>query len=409
MQTERLKAYAHTLLTTGVHLKKGGTLVVSTDVEQKDFATIVTREAYALGAAEVVINWRAHEIAKERLLHASDDVLSQPAPWIPTYYKTYVDKGAVFLSLISANPYAMQGVEPNRIALQSRHLNKVLDFYHEAIMGSAVRWCVAAVATSLWADLLGFTGTDEEKTDTLWERIFTLCRIENVTPEEAIDAHLARLAKRTASMNTLNFTSLHYTCPNGTDLTITLPEGHIWQGGSELDKYGTEFDANIPTEEVFSAPQYDGVNGIVYSTKPLIYQGNRIEHFHLTFKDGKVVDYDAEVGKDYLTILLETDEGARYLGELALVDHYSPISQSDTIYYETLFDENASCHLALGAAYPTCLKDSDGLSKDELKARGLNQSLTHVDFMVGHEQMKIIGTTHDGRQITVMENGRLQL
>lgn len=407
MEKTRLQKYAHALLTTGVNLQKDQTLVINVDVENQDFALIVTQEAYALGANEVVLNWRSTTIGKERLLHAADEVLANPAPWIPEYYKTYVDKGAAFLSLISANPKALAGVPSERIASQSRNLNKVLHFYHEAIMDSTLTWCVASVATLRWAELLGFTGTNEEKIDALWSEIFTLCRIENVSADEELASHLKRLATRTKAMNDYHFQSLHYTCTNGTDLTIALPKNHLWQGGAEASKKGVIFDANIPTEEVFTAPQYDGVNGIVYSTKPLIYQGNEINDFHFTFENGKIVDYDAKVGKEHLKHLLETDEGSAYLGEVALVDHYSPISQSNRIYFETLFDENASCHLAIGAAYPTCLANSDGLSKEELKKEGLNYSLTHVDFMVGHEDMNIEGITATGEVVTIMKKGQL--
>lgn len=407
METVRLQKYAQALLTTGVNLQKNQTLVINVDVENQDFALIVTQEAYALGAKEVVLNWRSTTIGKERLLHATDEVLANPAPWIPEYYKTYVESGAAFLSLISANPKALAGVPSERIASQSRNLNKVLHFYHEAIMDSTLTWCVASVATLRWAELLGFTGTDEEKIDALWSEIFTLCRIENINKEEELASHLKRLETRTKAMNQHHFQSLHYTCSNGTDLTITLPKNHLWQGGAEASKSGIIFDANIPTEEVFTAPQYDGVNGIVYSTKPLIYQGNEINEFHFTFENGKIVDYDAKVGREHLKHLIETDKGSAYLGEIALVDHYSPISQSNRIYYETLFDENASCHLAIGAAYPTCLANSDGLSKEELKKEGLNYSLTHVDFMIGHEDMDIEGITATGEAVTIMKKGQL--
>lgn len=407
METKRLQNYAHALLTTGVNLQKNQTLVISVDVENSDFALIVTKEAYALGAKEVEVNWRSTEIGKERLLHAAEEVLANPAPWIPSYYQTYVDAGAAFLSLISANTKALAGVPSERIATQSRNLNKALAFYHEAIMDSTLTWCVASVATLRWADLLGFTGSDSEKTDALWSEIFTLCRLENVSEEENLPKHLERLSHRTKAMNEYHFKTLHYTCANGTDLTIDLPKNHLWQGGAESAKNGTIFDANIPTEEVFTAPQYDGVNGVVYSTKPLIYQGNEINDFHFKFENGKIVDYDAKVGKEHLKHLIETDEGSAYLGEVALVDHYSPISQSNRIYFETLYDENASCHLAIGAAYPTCLANSDGLNKEHLKAEGLNDSLTHVDFMVGHETMNIEGTTFDGKKVQVMKEGRL--
>lgn len=409
MEIQRLKHYANALLTTGVNLQKNQTLVISSDVETHKFVEIVTEAAYELGAKEVVVNWRSTPISKLRLLHGADSVLENPAPWISEYYKTYVDGKAAFLSLISANPTAMKGVSSERMATQSRALNKVLSFYHDAIMDSTLTWCVASVATLRWANLLGFTGTDEEKIDALWSHLFTLCRIEGVSEEESLPKHLDRLKLRTAALNKYQFTELHYTCPNGTDLVVGLPKNHLWQGGSEASKSGIIFDANIPTEEVFSAPQYNRVNGVVYSTKPLIYQGNHIEDFHFTFKDGKIVDYDAKEGKEYLTKLIETDEGSSYLGELALVDHYSPISQSNRIYFETLYDENASCHLAIGAAYPTCLQNSDGLSKDELKAAGLNNSHSHVDFMIGHEKMNIVGTTADGQQVIVMENGALKI
>ncbi len=409
MNRELLRKYARTLLESGVNLQENQTLVVSVDVDNKDFAVIVTEEAYQLGAKEVVINWRHAPIARQRLLYANQEVLETPAKWIPTYYEQYVEEKAAFLSLISANPKALAGIPTERISINSRNLNKVLSFYHTAIMSSTVTWCVAAVPTVLWAELLGYKGSDDEKIEQLWQTLFKLSRIEGVEMKDSFKHHMSRLRKRTEILNNLELKALRYTCENGTNLLLQLPEGHIWQGGAESAKDGTIFNANIPTEEVFSAPQWNGVTGTVVSTKPLIYHGNEINNFSFTFEDGKIVDYRAEIGYDILKELIETDEGSHYLGEVALVDHYSPISQSNMIYYETLFDENASCHLAIGAAYPTCLKDSDGLSEDELKKRGLNHSLTHVDFMIGHEKMNILGITKDGQQVDIMIEGRLQV
>lgn len=409
MNQETLKKYAHTLLKYGVNLQEDQTLVISVDVENKDFAVIVTEEAYELGAKEVVLNWRCSPIARQRLLHAKESVLERPANWIPEFYKQYIDDKAAFLSLISANPKALEGIPTNRISLQSRNLNKALSFYHTAIMNSSVTWCVASVPTVLWADLLGYEGTDEEKIEQLWATLLKLCRIEGVEPKDTYRHHMAKLRHRCKAMNKLDLKALRYTCENGTDLLLELPEGHIWLGGEESSKDGTIFNANIPTEEVFSAPQYNGVNGIVYSTKPLIYHGNAISDFSFTFKEGKIVDYTAKEGYEVLKELIETDEGSLYLGEVALVDHFSPISQSNQIFYETLFDENASCHLAIGASYPTCLKNSDGLSEEELKERGLNYSLTHVDFMIGDEHMNIKGYTRDGQEVDIMIDGRLQV
>ena len=409
MNQETLKKYAHTLLKYGVNLQQDQTLVISVDVENKDFAVIVTEEAYKLGAKEVVLNWRCSPIARQRLLHANESVLEKPANWIPKFYKQYIDDKAAFLSLISANPKALEGIPTDRISLQSRNLNKVLSFYHTAIMNSSVTWCVASVPTVLWANLLGYEGTDEEKIDQLWATLLKLCRIEGVEPKDTYRHHMAKLRHRCEALNKLDLKSLRYTCENGTDLLLELPEGHIWLGGEESSKDGTIFNANIPTEEVFSAPQYNGVNGVVHSTKPLIYHGNTISDFSFTFKEGKIVEYTAKEGYEVLKELVETDEGSHYLGEVALVDHFSPISQSNQIFYETLFDENASCHLAIGASYPTCLKNSDGLSEEELKERGLNHSLTHVDFMIGHEHMNIKGYTRDGQAVDIMIDGRLQV
>ena len=409
MNQDTLKKYAHTLLKYGVNLQEDQTLVISVDVENKDFAVIVTEEAYELGAKEVVLNWRCSPIARQRLLHANESVLEKPANWIPEFYKQYIDDKAAFLSLISANPKALEGIPTDRISLQSRNLNKVLSFYHTAIMNSSVTWCVASVPTVLWANLLGYEGTDEEKINQLWVTLLKLCRIEGVEQKDTYRHHMAKLRHRCEALNKLDLKALRYTCENGTDLLLELPEGHIWLGGEESSKDGTIFNANIPTEEVFSAPQYNGVNGIVYSTKPLIYHGNTISDFSFTFKEGKIVEYTAKEGYEVLKELVETDEGSHFLGEVALVDHFSPISQSNQIFFETLFDENASCHLAIGASYPTCLKDSDGLSEEELKERGLNHSLTHVDFMIGHERMNIKGYTRDGQEVDIMIDGRLQV
>ena len=409
MNQDTLKKYAHTLLKYGVNLQEDQTLVISVDVENKDFAVIVTEEAYRLGAKEVVLNWRCSPIARQRLLHANESVLEKPANWIPEFYKQYIDDKAAFLSLISANPKALEGIPTDRISLQSRNLNKVLSFYHTAIMNSSVTWCVASVPTVLWANLLGYEGSDEEKINQLWATLLKLCRIEGVEPKDTYRHHMAKLHHRCEALNKLDLKSLRYTCENGTDLLLELPEGHIWLGGEESSKDGTIFNANIPTEEVFSAPQYNGVNGVVHSTKPLIYHGNTISDFSFTFKEGKIVEYTAKEGYEVLKELVETDEGSHYLGEVALVDHFSPISQSNQIFYETLFDENASCHLAIGASYPTCLKNSDGLSEEELKERSLNHSLTHVDFMIGHERMNIKGYTRDGQAVDIMIDGRLQV
>ncbi len=406
---KKLQNYAKLLLTTGVNLQEGQPLFISADIDSKDFVLLLTKEAYDLGAKDVTVNWRWQPLAKERLLRADSTVLENPRSWIPTFYQNHLDENCAFISLISANPEALKGIPVERISLQMLNLNRILEFYHHAIMTSSVTWCVAAVATPLWANLLDYEGTEDEKLALLWDTIFNLCRMEEKDGSLPFKQHLESLKRRRTKLTDYQLKKLHYICPNGTDLWVEMPEQHIWQGGAEVAQTGILFTANIPTEEVYSAPHYLGVNGTVYSTKPLIYHGNTISNFSLTFSEGKVSSYSAEEGEAYLRELLETDEASSYLGEIALVDHYSPISQSGLVYYETLFDENASCHLALGSAYPTCLENGESYNNEELKSRGLNHSLTHVDFMIGHENMSIIGYTKDDIEIPIMENGRLLL
>lgn len=406
---ENLHTYAKLLLQRGVALKENQPLLINGEVESKDFINILTEEAYKMGASDVTVNWRDGFTLRQKLLYAKKERLENPKSWISEYYKNIVDDNTAVISLVSANPKLLSHIPLERITTHSKNLSKVTKFYHEKIMSSALTWCVAAVATPLWANLLNLEVAEEEQVNKLWELIFTFARISNVIDGETFDHHMERLNKRTTSLQELQLKELQYTCPNGTNLSVLLPDRHIWQGGAERSKDGTIFNANIPTEEVFTAPLRTGINGIVKSTKPLIYQGNKIDSFTLEFENGKVISFDAAVGKELLGELLATDEGSSYLGEIALVDHFSPISQSNKIYFETLFDENASCHLAFGAAYPTCLEKGDTLTEDELLEKGLNQSLTHVDFMIGHHEMDILGITHDNERVQIMKQGKLYI
>lgn len=407
MNEQLLIDYAQVLIKTGVRLREGQTLVINSEVESYPFIRLLTKEAYACGAKEVVMNWRDGEIGREKLLHAPENVLTNVKPWVPEFFRNYLADDMAVISLVSANPYLLAQVPPKKIAMNTKATRQALKFYQESIMSSKIKWCVASVPTLTWANLLGLEGTDEEKMDQLWHIILELCRIEHVHEDDRFPNHIDRLKERTEALNGMNLKELHFTCPNGTDLKIELPQGHLWMGGAEESTEGEIFCANIPTEEVFSAPSKYGVSGIVYNTKPLSYQGNLIDGFHLVFEKGKVQSFAAKEGEEILKKLLETDEASSYLGEVALVDHYSPISLSNRIFMETLFDENASCHLAFGAAYPICLEGGTNMNEEELLEHGLNQSLTHVDFMIGHEKMTIKGITKDGQEIDIMTNGRM--
>lgn len=299
----------------------------------------------------------------------------------------------------------MSGIDTKKIFAQQKAHNQALKEYIDGMMASKTTWLVAAVPSAVWAKLL-YPDLDAHKAyDALWNQILQSSRSDGKDPLADWDAHLANLEARRTWMTNQHFTSLHYTNSLGTDLTVGLPDNHIWQGGMEETASGILFNANVPTEEIYSAPQADAVNGTVYSTRPLVYNGNTIDRFHLTFKDGKVVDAAAEIGEDVLKKLVAVDEGAGRLGEVALIPYASPISLSGILFYETLFDENASCHLALGASYPTCLKGGTELDKEGLSKAGLNDSMIHVDFMVGSKDLTITGLKKDGTVVPVFTNG----
>ena len=271
-------------------------------------------------------------------------------------------------------------------------------------MASQVPWLIAAVPGKEWAQLL-FPAAGTKAIELLWQKILSAARANGENPLADWDRHLLQLERRRRWLTAHHFVSLHYKNARGTDLQIGLPEHHIWQGGQEETAYGHFFNANIPTEEVYTAPRADQVNGTVYNTKPLVYNGNIIDQFSLTFQAGKVVAADAEIGNELLQTILQMDENACRLGEVALVPYHSPISLSHTLFYETLLDENASCHLALGAAYPTCIQNGSAMTKEELQQAHINDSVIHVDFMIGSEDLQITGRTADNKEIPIFTNG----
>ena len=300
----------------------------------------------------------------------------------------------------------LKGVDPARIQASSKASAQPTKPWHDAMMASRFQWSIGAHPTKAWAEKVFPDKKGEEAIDALWDAIFSVCRINgDGKGVERWKEHVEATARRSKLLNDYNFKSLHYTNSKGTDLTIELPENHVWAGGSEKSGGGVEFVANIPTEEIFTAPKWDGVNGRVYASLPLALSGNLVKDFWMDFKDGKIVDFHAEEGEDFLRDSLTMDEGSSYLGEVALVSYDSPINNTGILFFNTLFDENASCHLAYGAAYPTCVKDGDKMTEDEQKAAGLNQSHNHVDFMVGTEDLSIVGVTHDGKEIPVFVNG----
>ena len=402
---ENLKKYARLIAEMGVNVQDNHTVVLQISVDQAPLARLITEEAYRLGAAEVIVQWSDETIQREFLAHAATDRIENVPQYKIDQTDDWIAKGASRISVVSSNPDALAGVDAQRVAAFQTANGKALVNLRKATQANKVSWTVVAAASEGWAaKVFPELATSEEQVDALWNEIFKTTRIYEENPVIAWDIHDKKLQEKAAELNEQQFTALHYTAP-GTDLTIGLPKNHLWEGAGSYHARGEEFMANMPTEEVFTAPDSRRVDGYVSSTKPLSYAGTIISGMKFTFKDGKVVDFSAEQGEEALKNLLAIDEGAKHLGEVALVPDPSPISQSGLIFYNTLFDENASNHLAFGSAYAFNLQGGTEMSEEELAEAGLNRSQTHVDFMVGSDKMNIDGIKEDGTIVPVFRNG----
>ena len=402
---EKLREYARLLIQVGLRVRKDQRLVISSPVECAFFARMCAEEAYAAGCKEVVMNWHDDAMARLKYLHADDAIFDEVALWRRHFFNDHALEGAAYLAISASDPENFKGVDTDRIIRAQQASGKALKDFDRLQMSSGFPWCIASIPIPSWAKTV-FPGVCEEQAmEQLWDAIFQAVRISgDGSAVEKWERHLATLHKRLETMNRLNFKTLRYTNSLGTDLTVELPEGHIWEAGDDVTQSGQSFIANIPTEELFTSPLKTGVNGVVYSSMPLVHDGAIIDKFHFVVKEGKIVEAHAEKGEETLKGAISVDEGASYFGEVALVPYDSPISNQKILFYNTLFDENAACHIAFGEAYP-CLEGGKEMSKDELKTRGLNDSFTHVDFMIGTSDLSIVGTTHDGKDIPVFIDG----
>lgn len=405
----KLRKYAELLVKTGINLKKDQILVVRSPIECAEFAREIVDIGFEAGAKDVVINWSDEVYSRIRYLKGPEALFETFPSWQKEFYLSYVRQDAAFLTISASDPENFKDVDPVRIQKFSRAFSAEVSEYRDRLMNNENVWCVASVPTPAWAKKVFPDVTEAEAMDKLWEAIYEAVRVNEPDPVASWNTHKQNLKRQMDLLNEMNFKSLHYTNSLGTDLVIELPEGHLWLGGSDLTPDGHEFIANMPTEEVFTAPKRDGVNGRVVSSMPLNFNGSLIDGFELTFKDGKVVDYSAKVGYEQLKRLLETDEGASYLGEVALVQYDSPISNMGILFYNTLFDENASCHLALGKAYPVSIKGGDQMDQATLLANGINDSITHEDFMVGTKDLSIVGVKASGEKVQVFKDGNFAL
>ena len=400
---EKLQEYARLLVRVGLNVQKGQDLIISCPVECAYFARLCAAEAYEIGCREVVMNWHDDAMSRMKYLQAAEDVLETVPAWRERFFNDYAKAGAAYLAISATDPENLKGVDPQRIVKSQQASGKALKDFDRLQMASGFPWCIASIPIPSWAGRVFPDAPDA--VDRLWDAIFAAVRISGDGKcVEKWQAHLDTLHRRVEKLNSLRLASLHYTNALGTDLTIRLPEGHVWEAGNDVTPKGQTFIANIPTEEIYTAPLKTGIDGVVYSAMPLVNDGNIIDKFHFVVKEGKIVEAHAEKGEDSLLAAISLDEGARYFGEVALVPYDSPISNQNILYYNTLFYENAACHLAFGEAYP-CIEGGRDMTKEELKARGLNDSITHVDFMVGTPDLSIVGTTQDGREIPIFVDG----
>lgn len=399
----KLERYADLLLKKGVNVKKNQPLLISAPIESYEFVRILTKKAYELGVTDIEYDFNDEVIKHDALKYLNIDDLKKTKIFDKKIFDEYAKKDSVFLMLVSEDPNLMDDIDPDKLAETAIFSRKSKPIYKERQRNNEIVWCIAAVATTSRAKVI--FGDNAESLNKLWESIFDACFINDDNPNDSWNNFISNMDKKTEVLNNLKIKELHYKNSLGTDLKIELLENSIWNSVGEKTKYGQSFIANVPSQEVFTTPNRFGTNGIVYSSKPLIYNGAFIDEFFIEFKDGKVINYDAKKGKEALKGIVESDETASYLGEVALVDYDSPISKSKIVHYETLYDENASCHLALGSGFIECAKGFEDKTKEELLKLGFNYSNNHVDFMIGTEDLSITATTYDGEKVEIFKDG----
>lgn len=403
---ENLHKYAKLLVAKGINVQDGDWIKMTISVDQAPLARLITKEAYELGAEKVIVKWSDDEISKLHYLHQPTEVLTNiPEYEIQESEDHVLNHRVSRLSIISSDPGLLNEVDPAKVAAYQNAFGKAFHAQRKATQNDDLKWTVAAAAGAGWAaTVFPDLQTSEEQIDALWDQIFKTCRVYEEDPIAAWDQHKKTLNEKAAKLNEMQFDALHYTAP-GTDLTLGLAKNHIWCSAESKNPKGEEFIANMPTEEVYSAPDTHRMDGVVRSTKPLSYAGTLIEGIEVHFKDGKIVEVSAEKGDETIKKLVFDNEGGTGLGEVALVPDPSPISQSGVTFFNTLFDENASNHLAIGSAYPTTIQGGTKMSQEDLLKNGMNTSIVHVDFMIGSDKMDIDGIKEDGTVVPIFRNG----
>jgi len=406
-----LEQYMDVILRVGVNLQPGQPVTIGSGrgipLEFAEVVRLLARRAYDLGASSVNVTWTDPAVDRLWFERATSEALQTPSKARVALAQEFIDAHAAFIGLIGADPDAFAGVDPARMGMAMKAQALASSSIQQQIGSSVVPWVGAAIASPAWARKVFPDKAPDEALTALWSHIFHATRVDTPDPVATWKAHSEELGHRVDALDRAPFARLRYRGP-GTDLIIELPARHRWIGGGATDSRGVYFVPNIPTEEVFSAPQRNGVNGTVRGTMPVLLQGTVVDGVSLRFEDGRIVAYDATRGREALGHLIETDEGSRYLGEVALVTSDSPTFATFPLY-NTLYDENVSCHLAIGNAYPECIEGAHEMTPEQLVEAGANRSAAHWDFMVGSPELEIDGETADGQRTPIIRSGAWML
>lgn len=405
MKKTLMRKYAKLVVKSGVNIKKGQGAVIYSEVEEYEFARMVEEEAYRAGAKWVTMNWMDQPSAKLKYRHESVTQLSKVEKWEEERQQYFVDTLPVLIHIMSADPDGLKGVNVDKMQKANAARQKVLKKYRDA-MDDLNQWVIVGVPSKKWARKVFPELRTSAAVEKLWESILQTVRVdENNDPQAEWDAHNNRLKEKCDVLNDYNFDYLHYKGTNGTDFKCWLIPEAKWMGGGDNLKDGTFYNPNMPTEEVFTSPMKGKCEGTLVSSMPLSYQGNLIDNFSITFENGKAVSCKAEQGEELLKKMIAMDDGACMLGELALVPVDSPISNSGILYYNTLYDENAACHVALGRGFSNVIEGYEDMTLEETYEKGINNSIIHVDFMIGCEELQINGYTKDGKEVAIFKDG----
>lgn len=404
MKKSTMQKYARLIAQKGANVQKNQEVFIDAGLDQPEFVKMLVEECYRKGAKKVTVEWDYQPLTKVNYRYRSLKTLSTMEKWQIEKYQHKVDVLPAIIYLESDDPDGLKGVDQQKVAKAQQALYPIIKPMREK-MENKYQWCIAAVPGEAWAKKVFPDERVGKAVEKLWEAILYTARADGNDPVEAWNEHNADLKSRYDYLNSLGIESLHYTSSNGTNFTVGLIPDALFLGGSEYTLGGVEFNPNIPSEEVFTSPMKGKAEGIVYATRPLSYRGELIENFSVRFENGKAVEVHAEKGEDLLKQMISMDENAAYLGECALVPYDSPIRNSEITFFNTLFDENACCHLALGCGFENCIKDYDKYTLAECREKGINDSIIHVDFMIGSQDLNIDAITRTGDVVPIFRNG----